>query len=919
MVSLPSGHFRMQSAGLSLAPGTMKVFSLSLLLFALVAPGAAQTPSAASFTTADLFDTGFAGLGHGGTPEAIALGDFNGDGKEDLLAVGANCTCPPVVTTFLGNGEGWFTLYQQTTLATRNGNDGITGHNPNAIATGDFNHDGNLDFAVYINGDGSGTNYVNVYLGDGSGGFSYSNSYSIGATGTGGTIDGVVAADVNGDQKLDLLAINAGDNTVTVLLGNGDGTYQPGVLYTACNTTDCAPLAITVADFNKDGHPDIALSDAVGGIDILLNRGNGTFDAPVFYPATNCCGGGVPGGESGIAAAYLNTDKDLDLVIAAPSGVWVYLGNGDGSFKTPVNYSFPYGDSIAIADVNGDKKLDLIVPDYYSSCVWVLLGDGNGTFKPAVAYATDWFPQSIVVADFNGDGLPDIAMGSDSGPYITLAFGNGDGTFRAGANYNQGDWIGQATADFNGDGNPDIVTFSSSRFAVMLGSSHGILSTPIVTQPTAFNTINWLASGDVNGDGRADVVISYVTTTTIFGIGVLLGNGNGTFKTPVLYSSGDSNGYPGIVTLADVNNDGKLDIIETNGDNTVSVLLNTGKGKFGAPIVFPGGNGGEIATGDFNHDGKIDLAINDWTNNSIDIFLGNGNGTFQPMVAYPVVNHPEWVAVGDFNNDKKLDLATGGYSVTGGLFNNAGIATLLGNGDGTFGSAAYYSTYPSSFPNDDPDSGVVANVNLDGIPDLVVTFKNTHLGSGGCCNTPANVGLGIFLGKGDGTFAFENPGGESGVAGGPFLVGTGSIGGGLVVGDFNSDGAPDAAVLNAHNFGGGAGQAYTTVLLNNTAPISVSPLSIEFASRTVGTTSPASTVLVTNDQATTLSITSVTMGGTDPGDFPYKSACKTTLLPGADCTISITFKPSVAGSRTASLMISDSVGTQTISISGVGK
>ncbi|MGA8067220.1 MAG: choice-of-anchor D domain-containing protein, partial [Terriglobales bacterium] len=118
---------------------------------------------------------------------------------------------------------------------------------------------------------------------------------------------------------------------------------------------------------------------------------------------------------------------------------------------------------------------------------------------------------------------------------------------------------------------------------------------------------------------------------------------------------------------------------------------------------------------------------------------------------------------------------------------------------------------------------------------------------------------------------------------------------------------------------GGAGQAYTTVLLNNTAPISVSPLSIEFASRTVGTTSPASTVLVTNDQATTLSITSVTMGGTDPGDFPYKSACKTTLLPGADCTISITFKPSVAGSRTASLMISDSVGTQTISISGVGK
>lgn len=273
----------------------------------------------------------------------------------------------------------------------------------------------------------------------------------------------------------------------------------------------------------------------------------------------------------------------------------------------------------------------------------------------------------------------------------------------------------------------------------------------------------------------------------------------------------------------------------------------------------------------------------------------------------------------DFNNDKKLDLATGGYSVTDGGFNNAGIAILLGNGDGTFGSATYYSTYPASFPNDDPDTAVVADVNLDGIPDLVFTFDNTHLGSGGCCNTPANIGLGIFLGNGDGTFTFENPGGEPGIAGGPFLVGTGSLGGGLVAGDFNSDGTMDVAVLNAHNFGGGAGEAYTTVLLNNTAPVRVSPLKMKFPSRKVGTTSPASTVVLTNDQATSLSVTSVSMEGADPGDFPFKSACKATLLPGADCTISVAFKPSVTGSRTASLLITDSVGAQTVQISGTGK
>jgi len=922
MPSLTNALLSMPSYCRLRARCAVQFLSLSLLFCAVVSLSAAQTPPPASFTSAQLFDTGFAGLGHGGTPEAIAVGDFNGDGKKDIVAVGANCTCPAEVATFLGNGEGSFTLHQQTTLTVRGSNDGPAGNEPNLIATGDFNHDGHLDFAVYINGTGGTTNYVDVYLGDGTGGFSYSNNYSVGAAGTAGLLDGVVAADVNGDHKLDLLAINAGDNTVTVLLGNGDGTFRNGVLYPACNVTDCTPLSITTGDFNKDGHLDIAVADATGAIDILLNNGNGTFQAPAYDPAPSCssganpCYGGNPDNESGIGSADLNGDGNLDLVITANSGVWVYLGNGDGTFQTPVNYSFPNGNTIAIADVNGDKKLDLIVTDFYNNAIWILLGNGNGTFKPAMAYATDWFPQSVVVADFNGDGLLDLAMGSDSGPFITLAFGNGDGTFRASANYNVGDWIGQASADFNHDGNLDVVVFSSQQLAVMLGSSHGVLGAPIFTTPP--QPIAWAAAGDVNGDGKPDLVISAQTDTTDGQMAVLFGNGDGTFQPQVLYSTGDTT-YPGLITLADVNKDGKLDIIESNGDNTVSVLLNTGNGTFGSPIILSGGNGGFIATGDFNHDGKIDLAINDWTNSSIDIFLGNGDGTFRPMVAYPVVNHPEWVAVADFNKDKKLDLATGGYGVTGGLFNNAGIAILLGNGDGTFGSATYYSTYPTSLVNDDPDTGVVADVNLDGIPDLVVTFDNTHMGFGGCCNTPNNIGLGIFLGNGDGTFAFENPEGEAGVAGGPFLVGTGSLGGGLVAEDFNSDGVMDVAVLNAHNFGGGYGQAYTTVLFNHTAPVSVSPLKITFPSRKVGTASAASTVLVTNDQATTLSITSVTMGGADPGDFPYKSACKSTLLPGADCTISVTFKPTTTGSRTAELMISDGVGTQTVSISGTGK
>ncbi len=863
----------------------------------------AQSPPPAKFSTASLT--------YGSATNAarsLAVGDFDGDSRLDLIVISSYN--PPAANILLGSGNGAFADPTQIRLHLRSGGDDICAHQNHVVAVGDFNGDGKLDFAVAIS---SGTSYLDVYLGDGTGNFSYSKDYTIGSVGKGACYNAVVAADVNGDGKLDLVAYNQGDATVTVLLGNGDGTFQNGVLYSASACSNSL-LNLTTGDFNKDGYPDLVLVDSCngGGIDVLLNNGNGTFKAPVFYQAV--AGGSVGGfinSESGIAVGDLNADGKLDAVMTANSGAWVFLGNGDGTFKTAVNYYFPWGSSLAIADVNGDKKLDLVGADYQDSCVWVLLGNGNGTFKPAVAYATDMNAQSVVLADFNGDKKLDLAVGSDYDPWVTVVLGNGDGTFLAGVNYGGtlNNWSVEAAADFNNDRNLDVAVTDGANIQVMLGSSHGTLGAPITAPPcNCGGTIRFVAAGDVNGDGKPDLVAALaVHYSSPAQIAVYLGKGTGAFNAPVFYSLGNNSG-PQAITLADVNHDGKLDAAVTNADGSLSILLNKGKGVFGTASVIPGVNGGLIASGDFNGDGNLDLAVSDFNDNSLNILIGNGDGTFQAPVAYPVNTHPEWVTVGDFNKDGKLDLATGGWNVGG--FSGGGIAILLGNGNGSFGVPTYYDTYQGVGGNVEPYAAVVADVNLDGNPDLLVPYRHqTHVGP--VTGPNYNVGLGIFLGNGDGTFELENALGLPGVAGGPFLVGLGSYG--VLTGDFNNDGAPDAAVLN--NFG--SGTAYVTMLLNTTSPLSISPLSVTFAgTKNVGTSS-TQTIILTNDQASKLTITSIAVVGTNATDFTSKHNCGSALGAALHCTITVTFKPLGPLTRTASLRIIDSLGTQNVPLSGV--
>ncbi len=313
-------------------------------------------------------------------------------------------------------------------------------------ASADFNGDGKLDLAVL---NLSRNNSLSIMLGDGDGTFRNHASYS-----TSNTPTAAAWGDFNGDGKIDLAIASSAGNGVDVYLGKGDGTFQPRQTF----KTGHQPLALATGDFNEDGSLDLAVANASDDtVSILLGKGDGSFQNHVDFPA-----GPSP---ASVVVADFNNDGHLDLAVGnALTGqtVSTLLGNGDGTFEAPIATLIQDGDpgDLAVADLNGDGKLDLAVASGAGKSVYVLLGNGDGTFAIPVAYAIPGYSVSIAIGDFNGDGRLDLAVNgnNDIGSTSTsILIGKGDGTFGSATSYTSGITRGAIfSGDYNGDGRLDV-------------------------------------------------------------------------------------------------------------------------------------------------------------------------------------------------------------------------------------------------------------------------------------------------------------------------------------------------------------------------------------------------------------------------------------------------------------------------------
>ncbi len=671
-------------------------------------------------------------------PLAVRLGDLENDGALDLIVLNSNNSpaYPGHISILLGHSNETF----QATAPFPAGN------NPGALEIADLNKDGKLDLAViHQENTEDYPGNISVFLGHGDGSWQGPVFFSTNA----GRPHTLTIADLNKDSHDDLITLNRcispdSPGTVSVLLGNGDGSFQEATQFTAGKE----PLFLITEDLNRDGNLDLAVLNQgehqklQGNVSILLGKGDGSFQGTKQFP--------LSGYHSlGFKIEDLNNDGYLDLAVLNTWGTIDYLGNvsillgkGDGTFLEAIHLSVAEGPTaLAIEDINRDGIPDLAVTNninsMYHGCVSIMFGQGDGSFHEAILFSSGTQPRALTLEDLNNDGLPDLTILNYQASNIHVLLGTEEGTFQASPAYNAGaNPVSIKIDDLNGDRVNDLaVANEQGTISILFGDGDGTFQDPI--EYDAGHKPKHLAINDLNNDNTPDLAVAGIQADSQGTVSILRGIGDGTFAQPEQYATGRNTSS---VTVGDLNNDNYADLVTTNAGihsrallGNISILLGNGDGTFQAATQWEAGpHPNSAALADLNKDGNLDLTVVNHPSllqedhGSISIGFGRGDGTFKRPLPLPVTGFPYSGTMGDLNQDGRPDLVVTTWAES--------VSVFLGNRYGTFQRQEKIIT------NSVLPSLAIGDLDHDGHQDLAITNKLF----GG------NVS--VLYGRGDGTF-----------------------------------------------------------------------------------------------------------------------------------------------------------------------